>query len=263
MRRQRRHRRGPRRLQRRGEGVELLRRDPEVLRLAAHLVQRHQPVPPVERRVLHALRHHRPAGLLEPDDELGPPSRVRLGARPTAGGPPEHEVTDELEGVRRVLGQPRAGLLDGPLDHLDALGGRRLTRHDVRAVPVERDQQLDDAQPELTAGVVAQRDVLVADRREQVGEPVHLGVQAVLDDLALGLVDDGGELGGLAGELGEQVPERGRRGRVGEEAADAPAGRRSPSCRRTASRRAAARRPRGSSRRRPTTPPVASASRRR
>ena len=60
----------------------------EVRRVAADLVEADEPVPAVERGVLDALGHHRPAGLLEPHDELvrgaAPrPRRRRARARST------------------------------------------------------------------------------------------------------------------------------------------------------------------------------------
>ena len=89
-----------------GLGVEGLGRDPEPVGVAAHLVEREQPRPPVEGRVLDPLGQHRAGRLLEPHDELAarPPRRSPAGAgraRPAeivgqpaerraaaAGGPP-------------------------------------------------------------------------------------------------------------------------------------------------------------------------------
>ena len=50
--------------------MQRLRRDTELVRLAADLVQRHQTVVDVERRVFDALGRHRARHLLELADEL-------------------------------------------------------------------------------------------------------------------------------------------------------------------------------------------------
>ena len=81
-----------------GERVEFARFDAEPAGLAADLVQRGQPGPAVERGVLHALGHHRAAGLLEPDHEL-----VAYGTR---GRLAQRERGHGEQGGAQPRGQP-------------------------------------------------------------------------------------------------------------------------------------------------------------
>jgi len=107
----------------------------------------------------------------------------------------------------------------------DALVGRggRLAGHHVGAVAVEGDEEFDEAVAQRAPRVVAQPDVVVADVREDRGEPVHLGVERPGDHLALGLVDQVVEVtAGIAGEALHERAEVGRAGRVHEQRADAP-----------------------------------------
>ena len=71
---------------------------------------------------------------------------------------------------------------------LERLRVHGLAGHDVRAVAVERDEQLDQAVLERAPRVVAQPQVVAADVGRERGQPVHLRVQGPVDDLPLGLL---------------------------------------------------------------------------
>ena len=68
-------------------------------------------------------------------------------------------------------------LLGGVIDQLDRLRGRRLSRHHVRPVPVEGNDQLGDAGADPPQRVVAQDDVVAADFVRQRRDAMHLGEQ--------------------------------------------------------------------------------------
>ena len=189
------------------EAVEPVHRHPHEGGLAAHLVDPHEPVPPVEGRVLLGLGHHGAAGLGEADHELGPELRDARGRvrqlRGDRGGPHGREVLraaglsrtgvaagqgdDEVQGGLLVLGQFRARPVGGLDDHRPLLDGRGEPGLDVGAVPVHVDQQRADGAAELAARVVAQRHVGLADRHGDRDQPVHLGEQHAAHDLVLGL----------------------------------------------------------------------------
>ena len=206
--------------------VELLGGGAEAGGVAADLVERHEALPAVERRVLHTLGHDRPAGLLEADDQLPAPGQARRPAllgrahgERTGGAdhqvPAQHQVRDQVQGGLPVLGQPLPGPVRGLGDDRDRLGVGGLAGHDVGAVAVHRDQQLHDGVVQGAAGVVAQVDVVGADVDEQVDEAVDLGVLTALHHLALGHVDEIVEVGDLgAGARADLVVQQGE-GRLG------------------------------------------------
>ena len=82
---------------------------PKRARVAAHLVERHQPVVEVERRVLDALGHHRAGHLLEAQHEAQ--ARAPLGLGELLRGPQQERVAQEVEHRRAQLpgcgGAPR------------------------------------------------------------------------------------------------------------------------------------------------------------
>ena len=89
-----------------------------------------QPGPAVERGVLHALGHHRPAGLLEPHGQLARARAARRGR-----GPSEHAQRAAVRAGCQPRGQPRAGLSLRPsASWLDGGPQRRLARDHVGAV---------------------------------------------------------------------------------------------------------------------------------
>ena len=93
-------------------GVELGDGGAEAARVAAHLVERDQPVVAVEHGVLVALGHHRPGDLLEAPHEVQPLGAVgRVGPlREAQRQDVLHEVVDSalMVGVRRARPRPRA-----------------------------------------------------------------------------------------------------------------------------------------------------------
>ena len=138
---------------------------PRCAGVAADLVERGEPEPAVERGVLDALGHHRAAGLLEAHHELVP---VRAAAAVA-----ERERGDQVERVVPLLGQLLVGRGCGGVSTIRRDGvRRRLARDDVGAVDGERDQQLDERLAQPAAGVVAQLEVVVADRGSELDEPV-------------------------------------------------------------------------------------------
>jgi len=119
--------------------VELVGGEPEPARVAPDLREADELGPAVEGRVLDPLRRHRPAHLLEADDQLGP----GLLVDPPRGADlaSEHEVDDHVEGLVEVGVEALAGV-GGGLPH-EVLGLARgcLAGHHVRPVAVHRDDQ--------------------------------------------------------------------------------------------------------------------------
>ena len=205
-----------------------------------------QPEPAVERGVLDALGHHRPAGLLEAHDELVPacgPDRSAAPGRRPAG-----------RGRGRAPGRGRRGVSSGKLP--EGLGRGRLAR--PRPTPAARARRARRrrgsgrtrraARPRSRAGRGgcgrAARGRSWQMLGQQVDQPVHLGVQAALDDLALGLLDARRPVrrSRRSSSLGQRRQRLARR--PGRRTPRRPgAARRSPSCPRTASRPAASRPP--------------------
>ena len=123
---QRRHRVGPVALPRGHRVVELVDVDREDRRVAADLVERGEPRPPVERAVLDALGHHHAGGLLEAPGRLAALGRASTGSRTSyvAG-----EVGPRARAPRRRPGRgargPRGGRSGRP-------GSRRAARRSRR-----------------------------------------------------------------------------------------------------------------------------------
>ena len=210
--RQRRHGVGPRGELAAVPPVQLVDRGPQVGGVAADLVERGQPQPTVERGVLDALGHHRAAGLLEPHDELV--------AVPAPAEVAQRQRDDEVEGAVPVLREPLPGRVGSGGHDASRLRRRRLARHDVGPVDRDGDEQLDQRLPQAAPGVVAQLEVLLADRGGDLDQPGHLRLQPVLDHEPLGLLDDDVEVGRLAGEPGVEVGQRRRGRRVEQDSAD-------------------------------------------
>jgi hypothetical protein len=89
------------------EGVERVGIGAETRRLAADLVERHQPVVAVERRVLHALGHGRRRQLLEAQSQLG---------LQRAGHAQQQQVGQEPQQLAVQVGPRRRGRRDRRLD---------------------------------------------------------------------------------------------------------------------------------------------------
>ena len=144
--------------------------------------------PPVEGRVLHALGGHRPADLLEADHGLGAQGRGRqaLGADRLA----EQERDHHVEGLALVGLQAEAGALGIGVQHRRLVGVGGLPGADVGAVALRRDEQLDDAGPQVVQRVVAQAHVLDGELVQEPRQAVDLRGQRAVDDLPLGLLDD-------------------------------------------------------------------------
>ena len=192
------------------ERVELPGPGAEPVRLAADLVQRGQPGPAVERGVLHALGHHRAAGLLEPHRELVLP-------RPAARGA-EREIGHGGQGRAQPRGQPVRGG-GGRGRHDGGGGGRRgLAGHHVRPVDAERGEQFRQHGAQVGAVQAAQHGILRAG--QQPGQPADLGAEAARGRLPLGALGDNGEYPWVPGERGIPGVQRGRPGRVKEHGAD-------------------------------------------
>ena len=161
----------------------------QVVGVAAHLVERRQPEPAVERGVLDALGHHRPAGLLEPDDELVRRGR-RCRAAACARSRAEHEVARRGRGCRgrSAARQPARALGRRRRRPPACSGSTALAGHDVGAVAVHRDEQASSARVRSRGGCGR-----ASTRSSQRGEPAisrsHLGGLHVVDDQPLGLGD--------------------------------------------------------------------------
>ena len=204
--------------------MELVGVDAPRVRVAAHLVERHQLRPAVEGGVLDTLGHHGAAHLLEPDDQLVPLRSLRASGDAQLAA--QHEIDHHVEGFVQV-GVQGGARQPGRLVHdLDGRLRRRLAGDDVGAVPVQGDDHLGQAGADPGERVVAQHDVVAADRVGQRREPVHLGEQAGGGHLALGggdhlrqragdVAGDGvGDRGQVAGTVGVAVQRRDAPGRV-------------------------------------------------
>ena len=193
--------------------MQLLRRDREPLGRAADLAQADQVRPAVEGGVLDALGHHGTAGLLEADHQL-----VAAGLAGAPRGPgllAEEQLGEQVQGLVPVGRQAPARHVDGLGERGSRLGARGSAGHHVVPVAVGCHEQLDEAVLQRAPGVVAQSDVVAADRRGELGEPVHLGVQGATHHLALGRLDEFWQcVAGVPGELVQQRRER-RRSRPG------------------------------------------------
>ena len=148
--------------------------------VAADLVKREQPGPPVEGGVLDALGQHRAGGLLEPHDELARPAGRPLAGRcsPSTARPRSAASPRSLRGSRL-----RADSTASPMAASAAAAGE-LARVHVGAVDRERGEHLDQHGPGLVLGDAG------ADAAEQPGQPRHLGRQRPGGDLALGRLGD-------------------------------------------------------------------------
>ncbi len=208
VRRQRRHRQRPVAL---AGGVGLVEggdRQAEASRIAADLVERRQPQVAVERRVLDALGHDRPAGLLEAGHEL-------LGVGP-ARSLGEHEPADDLD-LGGPPGQRAQRRVDGRLHVLAGGVVGRSGRREVGPVDAEGGQHLDERLPQRAPGRVPQRHVGAAHPQRQLGQPVDLGREHLGEHQPLGPRHD--VLVGL-GRAGQRLPQVGQRplaGRVDED----------------------------------------------
>jgi hypothetical protein len=89
--------------------VEGVHADAEALRLAAHLVQRHQPVPAIERRVFDTLGRDRAGVLLELEREAQHPVAVGVGLSP--GDVCQQYIANEVEHgqIRHAAATSRLG----------------------------------------------------------------------------------------------------------------------------------------------------------
>ena len=199
--RQRRHRQRPVALARGVRGVEVGDRQAEPAGVAAHLVEGRQPQVAVEGRVLDALGHDRPAGLLEPGHEL----LRRLAGRPLG----QHQAAYDLDlgGPAREQGQR---LPDGVV-HVRAR--RRVGwsgRRQVGPVDAEAGQHLDQRLPQPAPREVPAR--ARAGTQADLDEPVHLRRQHLGQHQPLGAGDH--LLVGIGGP-GQRLPQRRQRGLAG------------------------------------------------
>ena len=174
--------------------MELRHVDRELGRVSADLRQARQPRVPVERGVLHALRHDHAAGLLEP-----------LGGRMPRVGQDRQQSLDHVRELGPVPHRVLGGLAK-------VLGAER----QVRAVHGEPREQLGDRIGDGSRLVVAGCRV-----DEGAVESQHLRPQDAVGDRALRAVDHRRPVrGGAAPEPGVEVGQRRLAGRVDEHAVE-------------------------------------------
>jgi hypothetical protein len=154
-------------------------------RVATDLAQRRQPQVPVERGVLDALGHDRPAGLLEAGDEL---RAAELGERE-----PPHDV-----GLAGAVGERGLRGRHGCLHVHPGDGAGRALGGQVRAVDVERDEHLDERLAEGVPGHVepGERGLGGPDEPVDLGDEhprQHLPLRAVHDRVVRRPVPEGVE----------------------------------------------------------------------
>jgi hypothetical protein len=148
----------------------------EVLRFAAHLVERHQAVVDVEDGVLQPLRHHRTGDLLELHGEVQ--HHLTLGHRKVLGVSLEQHVLEPVEqrGVGGGVGHPGAG--DGPLDVVRVALVHAGSRRDVRPVDREMGDEANERPADGDEGEVPGAAVHLRDAVQLAGEPVDLAGHA-------------------------------------------------------------------------------------
>ena len=191
-----------------GEGVEGLGTRAEPVRVTADLVQRDQPGPAVERRVLHPLGQHGPAGLAESHDQLIPAAagrrlvrravrevRHRPGARCRGLVVAQHQRGQHVQrGVLQLVGKLAASSRRGRL-HLGHGGRRwRQPRCHVGPVDAEAGQQLDQDSAQVVLADAGQRRGGCLPG--QPGQPADLRGERAGGRLPLGRVRDRAELAG-------------------------------------------------------------------
>ena len=179
--------------------------------------------PAVEGRVLHALGGDGSAHLLEADDCLGALRGLRqpLGSDRLAQEDGDHEV----EGLALIRFETLTGALGVVIQDGGRLRVGGCARDDVDPVLVRGHEQLDDAGPQITQGVVAQANILRGQGVQDPGQPVHLRGQRTGDDLTLGLLDDAVVVHrGVPGELLHERPQPGGTGGIHLELVDSPGG---------------------------------------
>ena len=174
---------GQRRARRPGGGVELGRADAEDVRAAAHLVQRGQPRPAVERGVLHPLGQHRAGGLAEPHDQLVP--RGLLGRVSGHLAQAEHGGPYRVQGRVQALVQAVPGRRGGRGHRRRGGRGRRLAGGYVGPVHAELGQHGDQHVMQVGGGEAVQGRV--AGPGEQPGQPGQLGGEGAVGDVVLGV----------------------------------------------------------------------------
>jgi hypothetical protein len=103
-----------------------------------------------------------------------------------------------------VTGGRQVGFRDagGVLEFVLRGGGWGLAGHDIGAVDAERHQRFHDRGAQAAPSVVAQREVGAADGGGHLHEPVDLGGEHALDDVAFGRRDNLGEIGRRPGQRG-------------------------------------------------------------
>ena len=152
--------------------VEIPRADAEALRLAAHLVERDQPVVNVERRVLQPLGHDRSRTLLELHHEplvLGHERRLHVRREAEEQDVAQEVVDGRVRPRVETLGQRRRAV-----DDRDVLGARRLPGDEVGPVDRKARDDLAHGGRQRVQGKIPEAAVPFAQTVEH--EPEHVDV---------------------------------------------------------------------------------------
>ena len=170
--------------------MEGRQRAAELVRVAAHLVERNQAVVDVEGRVFGAFGHDRPGRLLEAGDEIQKlPLILRL-----PGDAQQQRVADEIKDGRVGPRVTPFGLGDGLLDG-ESIGLRRSASRgvDIGPIDAERGDHFADHKGEAVQREVAVTSVAAGDVAEEIAELVDLTGERDEHDHLLGRVGEVGE----------------------------------------------------------------------
>ena len=166
-----------------------------MIRLAADLVQRDQPVVAVEDRVLHRLRHHRAGGLLQAAGEI-----ERAGDIGAVLEIELQEPADELDRLVRLDLAAGHGQIDRVVDDRD-IAARHAVDRDIGAIDRQCRCHLDDGAGHGVGAQIAGRKAAPGHRQGKARQIGQFTGEVALEDRPLLPGDHGPQVFLLAEEV--------------------------------------------------------------
>ena len=186
--------------------MELLDAQPELLRLAAHFVERSQTIVNVEHRVLESLGHDRAGSLLKLEHEM----RVRLARWliEILRKSEEQNVAQKIEDGffdRRITSLSRG---DCALDHLSILLAHRLARREISSINRKTRDRLLDGAAERFQREIAKPTILLGKPIDHVCENIDIARHRQSHYLQLFCVEEMTEMERVTDEAMERFRDR-------------------------------------------------------